>query len=109
MIKRKLTLIMENKPGALVRVIGLFHQRGYNIESLHVDVVEDFAPYKHIEDRLNTKFESNQISRLTIQTMVSDLLMRQILRQLNKLIDVIAVSNEEATYLKGVLLDENLL
>ena len=46
MIKRKLTLIMENKPGALVRVVGLFHQRGYNIESLHVDPVDDFTPYK---------------------------------------------------------------
>jgi acetolactate synthase-1/3 small subunit len=109
MIKRKLTLIMENKPGALVRVVGLFHQRGYNIESLHVDPVDDFTPYKFIEDQLETKFKENEISRLTIQTLVSDSLMRQILRQLNKLIDVIAVSNEEATYLKGVLLDENLL
>jgi acetolactate synthase-1/3 small subunit len=109
MIKRKLTLIMENKPGALVRVVGLFHQRGYNIESLHVDPVDDFLPYKFIEERLDTKFQENEISRLTIQTLVSDSLMRQILRQLNKLIDVIAVSNEETTYLKGVLLDENLL
>lgn len=109
MIKRKLTLIMENKPGALVRVVGLFHQRGYNIESLHVDPVDDFTPYKFIEDQLETKFKKNEISRLTIQTLVSDSLMRQILRQLNKLIDVIAVSNEETTYLKGVLLDENLL
>ena len=109
MIKRKLTLIMENKPGALVRVVGLFHQRGYNIESLHVDPVDDFTPYKFIEDQLETKFKENEISRLTIQTLVSDSLMRQILRQLNKLIDVIAVSNEEATYLKGVLIDENLL
>ena len=109
MIKRKLTLIMENKPGALVRVVGLFHQRGYNIESLHVDPVDDFTPYKFIEDELETKFKDNEISRLTIQTLVSDSLMRQILRQLNKLIDVIAVSNEETTYLKGVLLDENLL
>ena len=109
MIKRKLTLIMENKPGALVRVVGLFHQRGYNIESLHVDPVDDFTPYKFIEDQLETKFKDNEISRLTIQTLVSDSLMRQILRQLNKLIDVIAVSNEETTYLKGVLLDENLL
>ena len=109
MIKRKLTLIMENKPGALVRVVGLFHQRGYNIESLHVDQVDDFTPYKFIEDQLETKFKENEISRLTIQTLVSDSLMRQILRQLNKLIDVIAVSNEETTYLKGVLLDENLL
>jgi acetolactate synthase-1/3 small subunit len=109
MIKRKLTLIMENKPGALVRVVGLFHQRGYNIESLHVDPVDDFTHYKFIEDQLETKFKENEISRLTIQTLVSDSLMRQILRQLNKLIDVIAVSNEETTYLKGVLLDENLL
>jgi acetolactate synthase-1/3 small subunit len=109
MIKRKLTLIMENKPGALVRVVGLFHQRGYNIESLHVDPVDDFTPYKFIEEQLGTKFKENEISRLTIQTLVSDSLMRQILRQLNKLIDVIAVSNEETTYLKGVLLDENLL
>ena len=109
MIKRKLTLIMENKPGALVRVVGLFHQRGYNIESLHVDPVDDFTPYKFIEEQLETKFKKNEISRLTIQTLVSDSLMRQILRQLNKLIDVIAVSNEETTYLKGVLLDENLL
>ena len=109
MIKRKLILIMENKPGALVRVVGLFHQRGYNIESLHVDPVDDFTPYKFIEDELETKFKNDEISRLTIQTLVSDSLMRQILRQLNKLIDVIAVSNEETTYLKGVLLDENLL
>ena len=109
MIRRKLTLIMENKPGALVRVVGLFHQRGYNIESLHVDPVDDFTPYKFIEEQLETKFKENEISRLTIQTLVSDSLMRQILRQLNKLIDVIAVSNEETTHLKGVLLDENLL
>ena len=109
MIKRKLTLIMENKPGALVRVVGLFHQRGYNIESLHVDPVDDFTPYKFIEEQLETKFKENEISRLTIQTLVSDSLMRQILRQLNNLIDVISVSNEETTYLKGVLLDENLL
>ena len=109
MIQRKLTLVMENKPGALARVVGLFHQRGYNIESLHVDPVDDFTPYKFIEEQLETKFKENEISRLTIQTLVSDSLMRQILRQLNKLIDVIAVSNEETTYLKGVLLDENLL
>ena len=64
---------------------------------------------KFIEEQLETKFKENEISRLTIQTLVSDSLMRQILRQLNKLIDVIAVSNEETTYLKGVLLDENLL
>ena len=41
MIKRKLTLIMENKPGALVRVVGLFHQRGYNIESFQCYILFD--------------------------------------------------------------------
>ena len=50
-----------------------------------------------------------EISKLTIQTKVSDSLMLQILRQINKLIDVIAVSNEESTYLKGVLINENIL
>ena len=34
MNRRNLTLIMENKPGALARVVGLFHQRGYNIETV---------------------------------------------------------------------------
>ena len=48
--ERQLTLIMENKPGALVRVVGLFHQRGYNIESLHVEPIADFKKYKFIED-----------------------------------------------------------
>ena len=108
-MKRTISILIENKPGALARAVGLFHQRGYNIESLHVDPVDDFTPYRFIEEQLETKFKENEISRLTIQTLVSDSLMRQILRQLNKLIDVIAVSNEETTYLKGVLLDENLL
>ena len=39
MIQRQLTLIMENKPGALARVVGLFHQRGYNIDSLHLSLI----------------------------------------------------------------------
>ena len=109
MIKRKLTLIMENKPGALVRVVGLFHQRGYNIESLHVEPIADFKKYKFIEDELNTKFSNGEISRLEIRTTVDESLMRQILRQINKLIDVIAVGGKEGTYLKGVLRNEDLL
>ena len=60
MIKRKLILIMENKPGALVRVVGLFHQRGYNIETLHVDSVKDFSTYKDIEKKLE-----KQVKKLT--------------------------------------------
>ena len=109
MIQRKLTLVMENKPGALARVVGLFHQRGYNIDSLHVDPIEDFGPFRFIEDELGIKFQVGEVSRLTILTTVGDKLMRQILRQINKLIEVIAVSDEESTYLKGILRNENLL
>ena len=109
MIQRKLTLVMENKPGALARVVGLFHQRGYNIDSLHVDPIEDCGPFRFIEDELGIKFQVGEVSRLTIRTTVGDKLMRQILRQINKLIEVIAVSDEESTYLKGILRNENLL
>ena len=89
MIERQLTLIMENKPGALARVVGLFHQRGYNIDSLHVDPIDDFRQYSFIEDELNIKFLKGEVSRLIIKTTVGDTLMRQILRQINKLIDVL--------------------
>ena len=109
MIQRQLTLIMENKPGALARVVGLFHQRGYNIDSLHVDPISYLKPYEFIEKELEIKFQENEISRLVVKTTVGDSLMRQILRQINKLIEVIAVSDDENTYLKGILRDENLL
>tara|TARA_B100000963_G_C22218549_1_gene490546 strand:+ start:276 stop:605 length:330 start_codon:yes stop_codon:yes gene_type:complete len=109
MIERKLTLIMENKPGALARVVGLFHQRGYNIDSLHVDPIDDLSNYSFIEKELDIKFSSGEISLLSIKTTVGDELMRQILRQINKLIDVIAVSDNDSTYLKGILRNENLL
>jgi acetolactate synthase-1/3 small subunit len=58
-MQRKISVILENKPGALVRVVGLFHQRGYNIESLHVDPVEDTSEYKYVEEMLNIKLEEN--------------------------------------------------
>ena len=35
-MKRTLAVLIENKPGALARIVGLFHQRGYNIDSLNV-------------------------------------------------------------------------
>ena len=94
MIKRKILIILENKPGALARVVGLFHQRGYNIESLHVDAVEDTSPYKNLEDDLNIELKPNEVSKMTITTTVNDNLLTQILRQINKLIDVL-VANEE--------------
>ncbi len=69
MIQRQLTLIMENKPGALARVVGLFHQRGYNIDSLHVDPISDLKPYEFIEKELEIKFQENEISRLVVKTL----------------------------------------
>ena len=94
MIKRKILIILENKPGALARVVGLFHQRGYNIESLHVDAVEDTNPYKNLEDELNIELKPNEVYKMPITTTVNDNLLTQILRQINKLIDVL-IANEE--------------
>jgi acetolactate synthase-1/3 small subunit len=65
---------MENEPGALSRVVGLFSQRGYNIETLNVAPTEDVTQ-----------------SRLTLTTMGDDLHMEQITKQLNKLVDVVKV------------------
>jgi len=72
MKKRIISLLMENEPGALSRVIGLFSQRGYNIESLTV------APT-----------ENASLSRLTLTTMGSDHKIEQITKHLNRLVDVI--------------------
>ena len=68
MIQRKLSIILENKPGALVRVVGLFHQRGYNIESLSVSEVD------------SDKF----LSRVTIVTSGTKIIVDQIKAQLKK-------------------------
>lgn len=65
---------MENESGALSRVSGLFSARGYNIESLSVAPTEDHS-----------------LSRMTIVTSGSDEVIEQIIKQLNKLIDVVKV------------------
>lgn len=65
---------MENESGALSRVSGLFSARGYNIESLTVAPTEDAT-----------------LSRMTIVTSGSDEVIEQIIKQLNKLIDVVKV------------------
>jgi len=65
---------MENESGALSRVSGLFSARGYNIESLTVAPTED-----------------ETLSRMTIVTSGSDEVIEQIIKQLNKLIDVVKV------------------
>ena len=66
-----ISLLMENESGALSRVSGLFSARGYNIESLTVAPTEDPT-----------------LSRMTIVTNGSDAVIEQIVKQLNKLLDV---------------------
>jgi acetolactate synthase-1/3 small subunit len=69
-------VLLENEAGALSRVVGLFAQRNYNIESLAVAPTEDTT-----------------LSRLTLTTRGDDSKIQQIIKQLNKLIEVVRVEN----------------
>ena len=69
-----LSVLVENKPGVLARVSGLFSRRGFNIESLAV------GPTEHAE-----------ISRITILVRVEGSALEQVTKQLNKLINVIKI------------------
>ena len=71
-MRRIISVLIENEPGALSRVIGLFAQRNYNIETLTVAPTEDPT-----------------LSRLTLSTLASDEQVEQITKQLNKLIEVV--------------------
>jgi len=71
-----ISVLLENESGALSRVAGLFSARGYNIESLTVAVTED-----------------ESLSRMTIITSGSENVITQIIKQLNKLIDVVQVAD----------------
>jgi acetolactate synthase-1/3 small subunit len=73
-MKHTISVIVENKPGVLARVAGLFSRRGFNIESLAVGTTEDPS-----------------ISRMTVIASGDDLVLEQIMKQLYKLIDVIKV------------------
>ena len=73
-MKHVISVLMENAPGALSRVVGLFSARGYNIETLTVAPTEDIT-----------------LSRLTLVTMGSDDVIEQITKHLNRLVDVIKV------------------
>ena len=75
-MKRVIALLMENQPGALSRVVGLFSQRGYNIETLVVAPTNDPT-----------------LSRLTMSTEGDEKVVEQITKQLDKLIDVVLVTN----------------
>ena len=69
-----LTVLVENKAGVLARIAGLFSRRGFNIESLSVSPTQDAT-----------------ISRMTIVATGDDIVLEQINKQLNKLINVIKI------------------
>ena len=71
-MKRIISILMENEPGALSRVVGLFSQRGYNIDTLNVAATEDTT-----------------LSRLTLTTFGDDKHIEQITKHLNRLVDVV--------------------
>jgi len=67
-----ISVLLENEPGALSRVVGLFSARGYNIETLTVAPTEDPS-----------------LSRMTIVSIGSDDVIEQITKHLNRLVDVV--------------------
>jgi acetolactate synthase-1/3 small subunit len=72
--KHVISVMVENRPGVLARVSGLFARRGYNINSLAVSATE-----------------KPDVSRMTVTTIGDESELAQIVKQLNKLIDVIQV------------------
>jgi acetolactate synthase-1/3 small subunit len=72
--RHTLSVLVENKPGVLARIAGLFSRRGFNIDSLAV------GPTEH-----------DDVSRMTIVVNVADLPLEQVTKQLNKLVEVIKV------------------
>jgi acetolactate synthase-1/3 small subunit len=83
-----IAILIENEAGALSRVAGLFSARGYNIESLTVAVTEDPS-----------------LSRMTLVTRGSEEVVEQIIKQLNKLIDVVKLIDlEEAVHIERELM-----
>lgn len=73
-MKRIISVLVENESGSLSRVVGLFSQRGYNIDTLTVAPTDD-----------------ETLSRLTLTTAGDDRKIEQIVKQLHKLIDTIKV------------------
>ena len=71
-MRRIISVLLENEPGALSRVVGLFSQRNYNIDSLTVAPTED-----------------KSLSRLTLTTSGDDRRIEQITKHLNRLVDVV--------------------
>ncbi|MBM3375474.1 MAG: acetolactate synthase small subunit [Betaproteobacteria bacterium] len=71
-MKHIISVLLENEPGALSRVVGLFSARGYNIETLTVAPTEDPS-----------------LSRMTIVTRGSEEIIEQITKHLNRLVEVV--------------------
>ena len=88
MSSHTLSVLVENKPGVLARVAGLFSRRGFNIESLAV------GPTEHAD-----------VSRMTIVVAVDELPLEQVTKQLNKLVNVIKIVELDA----GVSVQRELL
>ncbi|MCH2098909.1 MAG: acetolactate synthase small subunit [Pseudomonadales bacterium] len=87
-MRRIISVLLENEAGALSRVVGLFSQRNYNIETLTVAPTEDAT-----------------LSRLTVTTLGNDAKIEQITKQLNKLIEVIKVVDlTEGDYIERELM-----
>lgn len=75
-MKHTISALVENQPGVLMRVVGLISGRGFNIESLNVGPTQDPA-----------------VSRMTMQVPGDDRVLEQVTKQLNKLVDVIRVTD----------------
>lgn len=75
-MRHTISVLVENRFGVLARIAGLFSGRGYNIESLSVSPTED-----------------DSMSRMTIVTSGDDAVLEQIEKQLNKLVDVVKVTD----------------
>jgi acetolactate synthase-1/3 small subunit len=75
-MKHTISVLVENKPGVLARISGLFSTRGFNIDSLAVG-----------------ETEQHDISRMTIVVKGDERILEQVMKQLNKLIDVIKVND----------------
>jgi len=87
-MRHTISILLENEPGALSRVAGLFSARGYNIESLTVAPTDDPS-----------------MSRMTLVTRGSDDIIEQITKQLNKLVDVITLLDlTEGTHIERELM-----
>ncbi len=92
-MKHTLSVLVENKPGVLARVAGLFRRRGFNIESLAVAPTED-----------------EKYSRMTIVVDLEDKPLEQVTKQLYKLINVVKVidlSEREAVIRELTLIKVN--